>query len=242
MADKKVALITGANKGIGFETARQLGRQGVVTLIGARDAERGEAAAEALRAEGVEAEWIPLDMAISESIQSAAKSVAQKYGKLDILVNNAGIAQDWGTPASETPIATLRETFQTNTFGPYELIQATLPLLKKSEAGRIVNISSTVGSLREISHLHSPYDANRIPAYQASKTALNAVTALFARELQGTPIKINSACPGWVKTDMGTDAAPRTVEQGAATPVRLALLPADGPTGGFFDDNGPVAW
>ena len=210
--------------------------------MGRGDAERGEAAAESLRAEGFEAEWIPLDMTSSESIQAAARIVTEKYGKLDILINNAGIARDWGTLAAETPMAALRETFQTNTFGPYELIQATLPLLKKSEGGRIVNISSTVGSLREISDLQSPYDANRIPAYQASKTALNAVTALFARELQGTPIKINSACPGWVKTDMGTDAAPRTVAQGAATPVRLALLPADGPTGGFFDDNGPVAW
>lgn len=238
----KIALVTGANKGIGRETARQLGRRGATVLVGARDAGRGEEAAAALRAEGVRAEFLALDVNDPGSIRAAADEVERRHGRLDILVNNAAIANDLGIPAAETPLDKLTGTFQANVFGPYELIQAALPLLRKSDSGRIVNVSSTIGSLREIGDPGSPYDGNRAPAYQASKSALNAVTAVFARELRDTPIKINSVCPGWVRTDMGTDAAPRNVEQGATASVRYATLPSDGPTGGFFDENGPVAW
>lgn len=242
--NKKNALITGANKGIGFETARQLGAKGFTVLIGARSEENGRIAVEKLKAEGFDADFVKLDTTDAETIKSAAHVVGEKYGKLDVLINNAGIFVDFGIPVGETPDDLLRNTFETNFFGVWKMIQAFLPLLEKSDAARIVNVSSTVGSLREIGDPASPYDGFRAPAYAASKTALNALTALLAREFrEDSRIKINSICPGWVASGApGTEGAPRTVEQGARIIVEMATIDEAGPSGGFFDDNGKVAW
>ena len=244
MNDKKTALITGANKGIGFETARQLGKQGYTVLVGARDETKGAEAVEKLKGEGFDADFVKIDATNEETIKSAAQTVGEKYGKLDVLVNNAGIFVDFGIPVGETPDDVLRNTFETNFFGAWKAIQAFLPLLEKAETARIVNVSSTVGSLAEISNPGSPYDGFRSPAYAASKTALNALTALLAREYRDNPkIKINSICPGWVASGApGTEGAPRTVEQGARIIVEMATLGEDGASGGFFDDNGEINW
>lgn len=244
MSDKKIALITGANKGIGFETARQLAAKGFTVLIGARDQAKGAEAVEKLKAENFDADFVRLDTTEPESIKQAGEIVGEKYGKLDVLVNNAGIFVDFGVPIGETDPEVLRNTFETNFFGAWHAIQAFLPLVKKSDAGRIVNVSSTVGSINEIGDPASPFDGFRAPAYAASKTALNALTALLAREYRDNPrIKINSICPGWVASGApGTENAPRTVEQGARIVVELATIGADGASGGFFDDNGAIAW
>ena len=243
MSDKKIALVTGANKGIGFEIARQLGRQGVTVLLGARDEKRGTEAAGKLRAEGLDVQTIQLDLTNPDSIAAAAKKIAAEFGRLDILVNNAGVAlESLVTQPSEIDLQSLRATFEANVLGTWNVTQAMLPLIKKSPSGRIVNLSSTMGSLTEIGDRTSHYDGAIAPGYRASKTAVNALTALFAKELRDTKIKVNSACPGWVATDMGSAAAPLTVEQGADTPVWLALLPDDGPSGGFFRERQAIAW
>lgn len=240
----KIALITGANKGIGFEAARQLAQKGFTLLIGARDASKGEEAAVKLRSEGFNADYVRIDTTDAETIKQAAAEVERKYGKLDVLVNNAGIFIDAGIPVEETPDDLLRNTFETNFFGAWKVIQAFMPMLKGSNAARIVNVSSTVGSLAEINNRKSPYDGVRAPAYAASKTALNALTALLGREFRGTDkLKINSICPGYVNSGApGTEGATRTVEQGARIIVEMATLPEDGASGGFFDDEGEIAW
>lgn len=241
----RVALITGANKGIGLETARQLAQRGATVLIGARDAARGETAANTLRGEGFKAEVVVIDTSDPASVTVAAQTVGDKYGRLDILINNAGvILEDWMTPPSATTLQTFQETFATNVWGVLSTTQAFLPLVKNSPAGRIVNVSSTMGSLTTMADASNPYGGGGAyaNAYRTSKAALNMLTELFAKELAQTTIKVNSICPGWVRTEMGTDAAPRSVEQGATASVRYATLPADGPTGGFFDEDGAVAW
>jgi NAD(P)-dependent dehydrogenase (short-subunit alcohol dehydrogenase family) len=241
--DKKIALITGANRGIGYETARQLGRKDFTVLIGVRNKTNGAAAVEKLKAESLNADFIVLDITDSESIKRAASEAAEKIDKLDVLVNNAGIFLDYGVPPSETDITVLRKTFDTNFFGVWEVTQAFLPLLKKSEAGRIVNVSSRAASLSGVTDPHSPYDQNRVPAYQASKVALNAITAQFARELRDTPIKVNSIDPGWVNSGApGTESAPKSVADGARIIVEMATLGADGANGGWFDDDGAITW
>ena len=244
MSEKKIALITGANRGIGFEAARQLGQKGYAVVIGARDQTNGREAAAKLQAEGFDAEFVQLDTTDTKTIASAGQTIAEKYGKLDVLVNNAGIFVDFGVPVGETPDEVLRRTFETNFFGAWKTIQAFLPLIEKSDAGRIVNVSSTVGSLAEIGDAASPFDGFRAPAYAASKTALNALTALLAREFRdNSKIKINSICPGWVASGApGTEGAPRSVEQGARIIIEMATLGADGASGAFFDDNGKIAW
>lgn len=242
--NRKVALVTGANKGIGFETARQLAQKSLTVVIGARDAAKGKEAVEKLQGEGFDADFVRLDTTDAETIKSAAQTIGEKFGKLDVLINNAGIFVDFGAPIGATPDDVLRNTFETNFFGAWTAIQAFLPLVEKSDAGRIVNVSSTVGSLAEIGNPASPYDGFRAPAYAASKTALNALTSLLAREFRDNPrIKINSICPGWVASGApGTENAPRTVEQGARIIVELATAGDDGASGGFFDDNGAIAW
>ena len=239
---KKTALITGANKGIGFEIARQLGRDfGFTVLIGARNKSRGEEAVQTLKTEGLDARFVQLDVTDETSIQKAAQHVEADFGALDVLVNNAGIAK--GVPvSSETTTEMLRETYETNVFGPVAMIRAFLPLLKKAEAARIVNVSSTVGSLTLQSDPNWEFYAHKFLAYSSSKSALNSVTVHFAYDLRDTPIKVNSACPGFTATDLNGHRGYRTVEQGAIAPVRLATLPADGPTGQFFEEDGPVAW
>ncbi len=241
MADKKVALITGANKGIGREIARQLGAQGVTVLLGARDAQRGEDAAAALKQEGIDAHAVVLDVTDGASIAEAARRVESEFGRLDILINNAGIAVD-NAPASEATLDTLRRTYETNVFGVVAVTQGLLPLLKKSEAGRVVNMSSGLGSLAQNSDPQWAFAAAKPLAYNSSKAALNMVTVLFAAELKDTGIKVNAADPGYTATDLNQNSGPRTVAQGATAAVRLALLPADGPTGGYFDEDGTVPW
>lgn len=236
-----IALITGANKGIGLEIARQLGTQGITVLIGARDEKRGTEAAEKLQAENIDAHAVQLDVTNQQSIDAAAKYIESEFGKLDILVNNAGIAID-NAPPSQLDMEILRRTYDTNFFGVFAVTKAMLPLLHKSQAGRIVNISSGLGSLTQNSDPNYEYAQIKYLAYNSSKTALNAMTVQFAHELKDTPIKVNSADPGYVATDINNNNGPRTVQQGASTPVRLATLPADGPTGSYFDDNGVVPW
>ena len=238
---EKVALITGANKSIGFETARQLAQKGYTVLIGARSEERGEKAAQTLRDEGLQAHFVKLDLDDKATIDAAAQSVEAQFGHLDALVNNAGVAKDNGAP-SEISEQMLRETYETNVFAPVFVMQAFLPLLKKSPAGRIVNVSSTLGSLNDQSDKSSDFYGTNLSAYNSSKTALNMLTVAFAKELSDTSIKVNSVCPGYVATDMNEHQGPRTVQQGATASVRYATLPDDGPSGGFFDENGPVSW
>jgi NAD(P)-dependent dehydrogenase (short-subunit alcohol dehydrogenase family) len=243
-AAKKVALITGANKGLGLETSRQLGKLGITVLLGARDLTKGEAAAAELKSEGIDARAIKLDVDNPADYATVAKSIEKDFGRLDILVNNAGIMIDnrKGNETSVTSQDVLRKTFDTNFFAVVGVTQALLPLLRKSEAGRIVNLSSILGS----NTLHATkgsfiYDAKTF-AYDASKAALNSFTIHLAHELAGTKIKVNSAHPGWVKTDMGGEGAQLEIEEGGKTSTELATLPDDGPTGGYFHLGKPLPW
>lgn len=243
--EKQVALITGANKGIGFETARQLGKLGITVVLGSRDADKGEAAAAKLRAEGIDVRPLKLDVTSTEDRGAAVKFLDQQFGRLDILINNAGIAETnaWsGNNTSSTTPETLQRVFETNLFAPVALTRALLPMLRKSHAARIVNLSSIMGSLTLHSDPKSPIYNIKPFAYDASKAALNAFTIHLAHELRDTKIKVNSAHPGWVKTDMGTDAAPMDIVTGATTSVALATLSEDGPTGAFIHMGKPLPW
>jgi NAD(P)-dependent dehydrogenase (short-subunit alcohol dehydrogenase family) len=237
MNDKTVALVTGANKGLGLEIARQLGKRGLAVVLGARDLEKGEAAAAALRRDGVDAHAVKLDVGREADVQALPGYFAEKFGRLDVLVNNAGVAE-WGTD----DLASFRRTFEANVFGAVATTYALLPLIKKSPAGRIVNQSSQLGSLTTISRQPEAFGDFVIPAYTASKSALNGFTVALAVKLRGTRVKVNSAHPGWVKTDLGGDRAPLSVEVGAKTAVRLATLPDDGPTGRFFHLDDELPW
>jgi NAD(P)-dependent dehydrogenase (short-subunit alcohol dehydrogenase family) len=241
MPDRRVAVVTGANKGIGFEIARQLAREGITVYLGARDEARGRAAAEKLRAEGLDARPLRLDVTDDRSVAAAASALEKDAGRLDVLVNNAGVALD-DAPPSRLSGEVLRRTYETNVFGVVRVTQAFLPLLRRSDAGRIVNLSSGLGSLALNSDPRWEFARVKFLAYNSSKSAVNAITVQFAHELRDTPIKVNAADPGYVATDMNANRGVRSVEQGAATPVRLATLPADGPTGGYFNDDGPVPW
>jgi NAD(P)-dependent dehydrogenase (short-subunit alcohol dehydrogenase family) len=253
--DKKVAVVTGSNRGIGFEIARQLGRQGLSVVIAARNAGRSEEAAARLRSEGIEATAARVDVTDAASITALRDLVRERFGRLDVLVNNVGVTFDW-TPVSTQPsqvdLGAARQSFETNFFGPLAVTQALLPLLREAPAGRIVNLSSKVASLDEIGRPDSQLAGMVMPMYQASKAALNSLTVLLAKELRGTKVKVNSACPGWVDTDGGVPPWLRTalggnggaipVEQGADTPVWLATLPDDGPSGGFFQRRTSIPW
>jgi NAD(P)-dependent dehydrogenase (short-subunit alcohol dehydrogenase family) len=237
-----IAFVTGANKGIGREISRQLAAKGIFVLIGARERERGEQAVADLRAQGLSVEFIQIDVTSQPSVDQAAAEVERRHRRLDILVNNAGIALDW-LPGSELTVEALQKTFETNVFGVFRVTKALLPLLKKSKHGRIVNLSSGLGSLTRNADPNSALSRrNMFLAYCSSKAALNMITVQFANELKSTGIKVNAADPGFTATDMNQHRGPRTVEQGAATPVRLALLPDDGPTAGVFSDDGPEPW
>jgi NAD(P)-dependent dehydrogenase (short-subunit alcohol dehydrogenase family) len=241
---KKVALITGANKGIGLETARQLGKLGITVLVGARDLARGEAAAAELKKDGVDARAVKLDVDNPSDYEAVKKLIEKDYGRLDILINNAGILLDGrkGNETTKTSQDVLRKTFDTNFFAVVGLTQALLPLLKKSVGGRIVNLSSILGS----NTLHATpgsfiYDAKTF-AYDASKAALNSFTIHLAHELKDTKIKVNSAHPGWVKTEMGGEGAQLDVETGAKTSVELATLQDSGPNGAYVHLGKPLPW
>lgn len=244
MSTNKIALITGANKGIGLETARQLAQKNFTVLLGARDCAKGEEAAKALRKEGLEARFLELDVANSESIRRAAAEVEKEFGQLDVLVNNAGVMlDDKKRMPSEQSLAIWRKTFDVNLFGLIETTQSFLPLLRKSEAGRIVNLSSILGSIAYHATPGSPvYESKSTPAYNVSKAAVNAYTVQLAHELKDTKIKVNAAHPGWVKTEMGGEGALMEIEEGAKTSVALATLGADGPNGSYQHMGEELPW
>lgn len=237
MTQKTVALVTGANKGIGIEIARQLGKQGYVVVLGSRDAEKGAAAANQLKAEGIDAHVVTLDVAKDSDVAALVPWLQKTFGRLDVLVNNAGVAS-WGSD----DLQAFRSTFEANVFGAVAVTYAVLPLLKASPAGRIVNQSSVLGSLGSIEKAPQMFGDFVVPAYTASKAALNGFTVALAHKLRDTAIKVNSAHPGWVKTDMGGDKAPMEVVDGAKTAVALATLPSDGPTGQFFHLGERLPW
>lgn len=237
----KIVFITGANKRIGFETANRLGAKGFTVLVGARNKERGKEAEAQLQEQGIDAHLIEIDVTDQSSIDLSAKEIEERYGKVDVLINNTGVALDTTAP-SNLDIDILRETFETNFLGMFAVTKAILPLLRKSAAGRIVNMSSSLGSLTLQSDPDFEFYQAKILAYNSSKAAVNQLTVHFAYELKDTPIKINSACPGFTATDLNQFQGTRTVEQAATIVVHLATLPEDGPNGGFFDENGVVPW
>jgi NAD(P)-dependent dehydrogenase (short-subunit alcohol dehydrogenase family) len=236
-----IALISGANKGIGYEIAHGLGAQKITVLVGARDEGRGQAAVDKLKSDGADARFIQLDVTDAATIQRAAAQIEKDFGRLDILINNAGIAE-WGFQPSNVELSKVREVYETNFFGPVALIQAMLPLLKKSKHGRIVNVSSSLGSLTLSSDLSSPFADFLALGYNTSKSALNAMTIQFAKELKDTPIKVNAICPGYCATDINGNSGPRSAAQGAVAAVEYATIGEDGPTGGYFNDQGPIPW
>ncbi|MFF7079214.1 SDR family NAD(P)-dependent oxidoreductase [Streptomyces lavendulae] len=243
MSERTIALVTGANKGIGYEIAAGLGALGWSVGVGARDDQRREAAVEKLRAAGVEAFGVPLDVTDDASASAAARLIEEQAGRLDVLVNNAAITG--GAPQEPTRVdpATIRTVVETNVIGVIRVTNAMMPLLRRSASPRIVNMSSSVGSLTRQSANAAEQTAGPIAvAYAPSKTFLNAVTLQYARELAGTNILINVGCPGYVATDLNGFRGVRTPEQGAAIAIKLATLPDDGPTGQFFDDAGVVPW
>jgi len=225
-----IALVTGANKGIGLETARQFGARGFTVLAGARDEARGREAERVLRADGADATFVRLDVSSDASVRAAAAWIEREYGRLDILLNNAGIAR--GNPPSQTDLDLMREVYEVNVFGVIRVTNAMLPLLRRAPAARIVNVSSEVGSITSMTDPASPLA--QMPAglaYPSSKAALNMITAMYAKELQDTPIKVNAANPGYTKTDLNRNSGLRSVTEGAEASVYLATLPAGGPSG-----------
>jgi NAD(P)-dependent dehydrogenase (short-subunit alcohol dehydrogenase family) len=235
-----VALITGANRGIGFETARELGELGITVIIGSRDLEAGKKAASELAAKGITADAVRLDIANPADHTAVAAYIGERYGKLDILVNNAAINERSNTCMVYNPL--LRDIFETNFFRTIELTQVLLPLIRKSPSGRIVNVSSVMGSLAMHADPKSRIYAFKNFSYDASKTALNAFTIHLAFELRDTKIKVNSADPGWVKTAMGGPHAPMELSEGGKSSAALATLPDDGPTCGFFKVAEALPW
>jgi NAD(P)-dependent dehydrogenase (short-subunit alcohol dehydrogenase family) len=242
-----VALITGANKGLGRETARRLGQLGMTVLIGSRDAAKGAAAAEELRAQGIDARPVALDVTDAAAIDRARGQIAAEFGRLDVLVNNAGVSLEGERrPPSETQLEVVRRTYETNVFGAIAVTNAMIGLLRRSAAGRVVNVSTTMGSNAVWSDRESMQRryAPALLGYDTSKAALNAATVHYAIELQDTPIKVNAASPGYVATDLNNHQGQLAVEDDAsvAAVIALATLPDDGPTGEFHSSDGPVPW
>jgi NAD(P)-dependent dehydrogenase (short-subunit alcohol dehydrogenase family) len=230
--ERRVALVSGGNRGIGREVARQLAGLGYTVAIGSRDLARGQQAAEEL---GDHVVAFQLDVTDAESIERCIAAVDEEFGRLDVLVNNAGIiGGGWSTSAVDIDLDEVRDLLETNLFGAWRLTQAALPLMRRNGYGRVVNISSGMGQLSDMGG-HSP-------SYRLSKTGLNALTRMLTAELGEENILVNSVCPGWVRTDMGGSNARRSVEQGAETPVWLATLPDDSARGGFFRDRKPIPW
>jgi len=235
MAARKIAVVTGANRGLGREIALQLMRSDVFVVIGSRDPLKGQRAAEELRAEGPNVASFALDVNDTRGVKRFVEHVVKAHGTPAILVNNAGVYPE-STDATvlDTPTAVWRETFETNLFGAVRMCREVVPLMRKVRYGRIVNVSSGLGQLQQM--------GEGSPAYRVSKAALNALTCTLAAEVSGSGILVNSMSPGWVQTDMGGEEAPRSVEQGADTAVWLCLLPSSGPTGRFFRDRKPIPW
>lgn len=251
MNNKPVALVTGANQGIGLQIAKDLVTHGFTVLVGSRNFERGEAAAKEV---GPDAIALQLDVMDQASITAAAERIRKELGRLDVLVNNAAISHTHrlsgmsveesvqSTRPSNVSLDEMREVWDTNVFGVLAVYQAMLPLLREAPSARIVNVSSGVGSLTRTSDPAYPWRSIFGPVYPASKTALNAITLAMALELESTGIKVNAACPGFTKTNLNNYAGTQTVEEGAREPVRLALLGPDGPTGTFSNADGPLPW
>ncbi len=229
--DGRVALVSGANRGIGREIVRQLAEKGITTILGSRDEEKGRTAAEGMNGNVVVKR---LDVIDEDSVYRLASFVEDEFGRLDILINNAGIANDSGQRGVDADLSSVREALEANLFGAWRLCEAFVPLMQLNDYGRIVNVSSGMGALNDM--------GGGSPAYRVSKTALNALTRILASELRGSGILVNSVSAGWVRTDMGGSDASRSVEEGADTPIWAATLPDNCPTGGFFRDRRPVSW
>lgn len=233
--DRKIAVVTGANRGIGFEICRQLAAKGISVVLTSRDEAKGRMAVAQLRSQGLEIEFYQLDVTDTSGIQRLGGFLERQYGAADILINNAGIMADAkGTGMLGVQLQIIRTTMETNVYGPLILCRELIPLMRKKNYGRIVNISSGLGQLSEM--------GGGTPAYRMSKTALNALTRTLAAELKGTNILVNSMCPGWVKTDMGGPNAVKTLAEGADTAVWLATLPDGGASGGFYRDRKAISW
>jgi NAD(P)-dependent dehydrogenase (short-subunit alcohol dehydrogenase family) len=227
----RVALVSGGNRGIGLEIVRQLAGRGITVILGSRDEESGRAAAEGVSGDVVVRQ---LDVTDEGSVARLASFVEDDFGRLDILVNNAGISNDDGQRGMNADLDRVRDALEANLVGAWRLCEMAIPLMQRHGYGRIVNVSSGMGALEDM--------GGGSPGYRVSKTALNALTRILASELRGSGILVNSVCPGWVQTDMGSPRAPRPVEEGADTPVWAATLPKGGPTGGFFRDRRPIPW
>lgn len=240
--DKRVALVSGANRGLGFAISRGLAELGITVILGARDSKKGAQACSRLKRRGLDAHFETLDVANKTTILTAAKRIQARFGRLDILVNNAGIMIDSEESVLNVSWHTISKTLQTNVMGPVRLCKSCIPLMKSGGYGRIVNLASSLGSLTEMAAADSTAASVRTPAYRLSKTALNCMTILIAREVRDANILVNSACPGWVRTELGGDEAPLTPQQGADTPIWLATLPDGGPTGGFFRERQLIPW
>lgn len=232
--NEKLALVTGANRGIGLEVAHQLGHKDFTVLLGSRTVAKGEEAAKPFLEEGLQIIPVALDVTDQKTIDDLKTWTEDRFGKLDVLVNNAAILYDSWQQAVSADLNVVTQAFETNTLGAWRMCHAFIPLLRRSKHARIVNVSSESGSLDSM--------AGGTPAYAVSKVALNALTRMLADELRGDRILVNSVCPGWVATDMGGPNAPRTVKEGAKSVVWAAMLPDDGPTGGFFRDGKPLPW
>ena len=230
----KVALVTGANRGIGYEICRQLGKQGFTVILTSRDEEKGNLARDMLAGQDLNVVYHQLDVTDPFSVEGARAFVDSSYGKLDVLVNNAGVYPDEGVSVMDISLETLQTTFDVNTFGPFLMCKAFVPGMIDQDYGRIVNVSSGAGQITGM----GGYTA----AYKMSKVSLNALTRIIAGETRSYNIKVNAMCPGWVRTEMGGPAAPRTVVEGADTAVWLATLPDSGPTNGFYRDRQPINW
>lgn len=231
----RIAVVTGSNKGIGFEICRQLARRGVNVVATARDERRGVRATRALQSAGLNVIFHPLDVTDARQVRRLATYLEKTHGGCDILVNNAGVLLDRrGSRVTDADLEILRNTMETNAYGPLKLMQALIPLMRRRGYGRVVNLSSSLGQLEDM--------GDGTPAYRVSKVALNALTRMFASATEGTGVLVNSMCPGWVRTDMGGPNATRGVEKAAETAVWLATLAPGGPTGGFFRDKTPIAW
>ncbi len=240
--NKKIGLVTGANKGIGYEVARQLAALGCTILMGARNQALGEKAAAKLAAQNLDVRYIPLDLDDSSTIVAAARGIEAEFGRLDILVNNAGIAAQGDGPPSASSLEAIERDLRVNFIGAVAMAQAMLSLLHKAPSARVVNVSSGLGSLTKTSDPAFQFVAYKYLGYAASKAALNMLTVQLAYELRDSGIKVNSAEPGYTATDLNSNQGTQTVQEGAAAIIRLALLPDDGPSGGFFNRNGVVPW
>ncbi|QWT21088.1 SDR family oxidoreductase [Bacillus sp. NP157] len=237
-----VTLITGANKGIGLEVARQLGKAGHRVLLGARDAGRGQAAEATLRGEGLDVRFIPLDLADTASLAKAAADIEANEGRIDVLINNAGVALEGDGNASGANLDAVKRTFDTNYFGTVAVTQALLPLVKRASSGRVINVSSRLGSITYNADPAWEYAAVKMIGYNASKAALNMFSVILADELKDTGITVHVACPGYTATDLNGNSGPQTVEEGAEEIVRLASTANPAPSGSFTGREGPAPW